>query len=458
MAFVSEPFARQELSGQVVNRRYMALVSLVAAFGGLLFGFDLVIISGTVPFFTDFFHLTLAQQGWAVGCINLGSAVGGLLAGHLSDILGRRWFLILCALLFAVTGIGTGWATSFGEFVMFRMLSGVAVGAAALVSPMYIAEMAPASLRGRLVAFYQLAIVTGLLLAYIVNYALLDAGTNNWRWMFSSQAVPAMLFFIGLFFVPESPRWLVKKNRFSQAFKVLNRVGDQDYAKIEMEAITKSFHNQGEGNLSDVFKPGVRRVLIIGCLIAVFSQIGGQNSVLSYAPVILSQTGVGTSSAFAQSVLLGLTFFLFTFVAIGTVDWLGRRKLLLYGSALLMVFLAGLSLCFHQGWTTGYAVLTLMLAFIGTYAATLGPVTWIAISEIFPNRVRGYAMGLATLALWIANFFTTSLFPVMQEKLGLATTFGIHAIICLVYFVFIRRFVPETKGKSLEEIETLLTK
>lgn len=458
MALISEHFAPAAPPVPfTLNRRYIARVCLVAALGGLLFGFDLVIISGAVPFFSRDFHLTSVQQGLAVGCINLGSALGALAAGRLSDTLGRRKFLLPCALLFALTGVGTGWAGSFGLFVLFRVLSGVAVGAAALVAPMYIAEIAPATLRGRLIAFYQLAIVVGLLLAYIANYALLDVGPNNWRWMFTSQAAPALLFFAGLFFVPESPRWLVKRQRLAQAHAVLHRVGGAAYSAAELAAIEGSVRTQSQESLADLLKPNLRRALGVGCLIAVFSQIAGQNSVLSYAPVIFAQTGIGATSSFAQSILVGVICFVCTFVAIGSVDRVGRRTLLLYGSLLLTLFLAGLAASFHFHWTTGYLVLGLVLAFVGTYSATLGPVTWVAVSEIFPTRVRGYAMAVATLTLWIANFFTTASFPILKEHFGLAVTFGLHAFICFAYFGVVWRYVPETKGKSLEEIETLMT-
>jgi MFS transporter, SP family, arabinose:H+ symporter len=391
-----------------------------------------------------------------VGCINLGAAIGALLAGKLSDTLGRRRLSLLCAFFFALTGIATGWANSFPLFIAMRVCSGVTMGAAALVCPMYIAEIAPAAWRGRLVAFYQLAIVTGLLLAYIANYLLLDTGAANWRWMFSSQAVPALLFFFGLFLVPESPRWLVQQGREAEARAVFERIGSPAYANAEIASVRRSFSQDAPTNWSAIWQPDIRHIVVIGSLIAVFSQIDGQNSVLSYAPTIFAQAGAGVSSAFAQSILVGLIFFLFTFVAIASVDRLGRRTLLLYGAVGLGLTLGGLSYCFATGLTTGYWVLAFVLAFVGTYAATLGPVTWVIVSELFPNRVRGGAMAVATLVLWIANYVTTSLFPVMQERLGLSATFGIHAFVCVVLFVFVRSYVPETKGKSLEEIEQAL--
>jgi sugar porter (SP) family MFS transporter len=342
-------------------------------------------------------------------------------------------------------------------FILFRMVSGIAVGAAALVCPMYIAEMSPAPLRGRMVAFYQLAITTGILLAYLANYLLLNTGENNWRWMFSSQSAPALLFFFGLFLVAESPRWLIRKRRDSDAQRVLERVGGTAYAKTEGDAIRQSFSKEIKEHVSDLFRRDVWYIVLIGIMIAVFSQADGQNSLFSYAPEIFKQAGMAQDSAFLQSVILGLINFVFTFVAIGTIDKVGRKKLLQYGSALLCLDAIALAAAFYLEWP-GVWILTFVLGFIAIYAATLGPVTWVALSEIFPNRIRGNAMALATLALWMANFFTTASFPILKAQLGLPATFMVHAAICLLYWFFVRTRVPETKGKSLEEIEILLTR
>lgn len=439
------------------NPNYVYLISAIAALGGVLFGFDLVIISGTVPFFTKFFNLTEGLTGWAVGCINIGAALGAVASGKLSDALGRKRLLLICAFLFAFTGFATGWATNFTFFIGARILSGMAVGVAALVCPVYIAEIAPGPIRGRLVTFYQLAIVSGLLLAYLSNYLLLNTGINNWRWMFSSQSVPAVLFFFGLFFVPESPRWLIKKNRTGKAISILNRIGGNAYAVREIDAAKNSFHQQVKERIGNLFKPDVAKIVMIGVAVAVFSQADGQNSLFSYAPVIFKQAGMPDNTAFLQSVILGVVNFIFTFVAIRFIDKAGRRKLLLYGALLLCLDAAALSGCFYWG-APGYLILVFVLGFIAIYAATLGPVTWVLLSEIFPNRIRGYAMGLATLSLWMANFFTTASFPLLKKYFGLPVTFLIHAGICLIYFLFVKSKVPETKGRSLEEIEKQLIK
>ena len=441
----------------VYNRNFVFIISAIAALGGVLFGFDLVIISGTVPFFTKYFNLSEGGVGWAVGCLNLGAAAGALLAGKLSDAFGRKKLLLFCAFLFAFTGFATGWATNFSFFICARLLSGVAVGIAALVCPVYIAEIAPGQLRGRLVTFYQLAIVCGLLIAYLSNYLLLNSGVNNWRWMFSSQSFPAILFLVGLIFVPESPRWLIKNRKDERAMDILAKIGGIEYAQKEAAFISKSFDNVVKESIGTLFKPGFSKIVVLGVVVAVFSQIDGQNSLFSYAPVIFKDAGMPENTAFLQSVILGVVNFICTFIAIKYIDKAGRRKLLQYGAMLLCLDAFALACCLYAG-VSGYFTLVFVLGFVGIYAATLGPVTWVLLSEIFPNLIRGNAMGLATLSLWIANFVTTASFPLMKKYFGQPATFAIHAAICLVYFFFVRAKVPETKGRSLEEIADQLMK
>jgi SP family arabinose:H+ symporter-like MFS transporter len=286
---------------------------------------------------------------------------------------------------------------------------------------------------------------------------LLNTGENNWRWMFSSQTVPALLFFGGLFFVPESPRWLIKKKRVTAATDILRKIGGTDYAFIEATNIKKSFASEVKENIRDLFKKDVKHIVLIGVVVAFFSQADGQNSLFSYAPVIFKQAGMAEDTAFMQSVIIGVVNFIFTFIAIIFIDKIGRRKLLLYGSFLLMIDALALAYCFYVG-ASGYFTLIFVLCFIAVYAATLGPVTWVILSEIFPNRIRSNSMALATLVLWIANFITTASFPILKAQFGLHVTFAIHAGICLIYFLFVKKRIPETKGKSLEEIELQLTK
>jgi MFS transporter, SP family, arabinose:H+ symporter len=439
-----------------INKGYVFLICTITALGGVLFGFDLVTISGAIQFLSSHFELNDYEKGWAVGCINLGCIGGSLCAGWLSDRWGRKKLLILCAILFAITGIGTGWASSFNWFVSFRLLSGVAVGAAALICPMYTAEISPAHLRGRMVSFYQLAITIGILLAYVSNYLLLDMGSDNWRWMFTAQSVPAIFFFLGLLFVAESPRWLIRKGRLVEAGEILSRIGGSTYASQQVNAIVVSFSHEVKERVVDIFKRKFLVILFIGVSIAFFSQAVGQNSLFSYAPEIFKQAGMGQEVAFMQSFIIGIINFLFTFIAITVIDRAGRKVLLRFGSILLFLDAMALAGAFYFHWG-GVSTLVFVLVFIAIYSATIGPVTWVALSEIFPNRIRGNAMAACTLVLWLANFFTTASFPVLKAQVGLPATFLLHGAICLVYFFFIQRNVPETKGKSLEEIERILT-
>ncbi len=437
-----------------LNKRYVFFISAITALGGVLFGFDLAIISGTIAFFSEHFALSEAGTGWAVGCINLGAALGAMIGGKLADSIGRKKLLLACAILFAVTGIWTGWATTFSLFVMARIVGGMAIGCAALVCPMYLAEIAPAQLRGRLVSFYQLAITLGILSAYLANYLLLDTGANNWRWMFASQAIPSFLFLVGLLAVPESPRWLFLVGRGDVAIQVLKEIGGRDYAAKESHAIYRSLQRSSGLSVKPLAK-GVFHIIAIGIMVALFSQLVGQNSILSYAPEIFKQSGVESSSAFLQSVVVGGILCVFTVVAIVGIDRAGRRKLLLWGAGLLALDASAIALAFYLQADPSWILLFILL-YIAVYAATLGPVTWVVLSEIFPNAVRGTAMSISTLALWIANFATTSSFPILKSGLGMPATFAIHGGIALLYVVYVGIWIPETKGKSLEEIQSAL--
>ncbi|MEO8764174.1 MAG: sugar porter family MFS transporter [Ginsengibacter sp.] len=437
----------------VYNRSYIFLICTIAALGGLLFGFDIANISGTIHFFSKHFQLNEISTGWAVGCISIGAATGALISGKISDMIGRKKTLLACAILFAITGVGTGWAGDFTTFIIFRILSGFAIGCASVVCPIYIAEISPAMFRGRLVAYYQLAITFGVLLAYFSNYLLLNTGPNNWRWMFSAQTVPAIFFFIGLFFVSESPRWLTGKGRENEALRVLERVGGLDFATAEVQAIHMSFSHALKENVQSLFSKDVFHIVITGIGIAIFSQIGGP--LTAYAPEIFKEAGMSENTAFLQSNIIGFILFIFTMVAIATIDKAGRKKLLLYGIALLMLDTLAISVGFYTH-VSGYWILTFALIFTGVYAATVGPVSWVVLSEIFPNRIRGNAMSLATLSLWIANFFVNGSFPIMRAHFGLPLTFGIYVPLFFIYFLFVYIRIPETKGKSLEEIERIL--
>ncbi len=450
--------------------RYVWLISCVAALGGLLFGWDWVVVGGAKPFFERYFALKdPALVGWANSCALVGCLIGSLVAGALSDKFGRKRLLIFAAFWFGVTSIGNGLASTFTVFVTWRILGGVAIGLASALSPMYIAEIAPAQMRGKLVAINQLTIVIGILLAQVINWSLvrhLPAGASDefirtswfgqsgWRWMFALTAVPSLLFLLSMFFVPESPRWLAKNGRNDAAHRVLARVGGNEYADSAMADIRSTLvAEQAERvRFAELFDPRLWRVLVLGVTLAVFQQWCGINVIFNYAEEIFKAAGYDISNVLSNIAWTGSVNLVFTFAALGTVDRRGRRPLMLFGAAGLTILYVALGAC-YRAHVSGWPMLILVLAAIGCYAMSLAPVTWVIISEIFPNRIRGAAMAVAVAALWIACFILTYTFPLLNAKLGAAGTFWLYAAICAGGFVFIQFKLPETKGKSLEEIE-----
>jgi sugar porter (SP) family MFS transporter len=452
------------------NYGYIWLISAVAAMGGLLFGWDWVVIGGAKPFFQRYFDLNSELQiGWANSCALIGCLVGAIISGALSDRLGRKRLLVVAALLFAVTSVGNGLAHNFSLFIAWRMLGGVAIGLASSLSPMYISEVAPAQMRGKLVSLNQLTIVVGILLAQYINWYLVRElppgatdefiknswfGQQGWRWMFGLTAVPALLFLLGMFLVPESPRWLAKNGQTERARDVLRRIGGVPYADAAVAEIQSTLASQEiqQVRFADLLEPKMAKVLVLGVVLAVFQQWCGINVIFNYAEEIFRAAGYDISSVLKNIAWTGSVNMMFTFVALGTVDRAGRRPLMLFGAGGLAVIYTAMGFCYAQG-VQGLPVLLLVLAAIGCYAMSLAPVTWVVISEIFPNRIRGAAMSMAVMALWIACFILTISFPFLNAMLGSAGTFWLYAAICVAGFVFIFFKLPETKGKSLEEIE-----
>ena len=360
-------------------------------------------------------------------------------------------------MLFGISGVGAGLADTLDTFVFFRFVGGIGVGAAAIVSPLYISETAPAAWRGRLVSLYQLAIVFGILLAYFCNYAFANIA-GGWRWMFAAQTFPALIFGLCLLAVPETPRWLVGRKRMSSALMILEKTLGSDAARTELALIERSFDASTGASLRELFDRDHRPVLVMGILIAVFQQVTGINAILYYAPTIFAKTGLDTSSSLLQTIALGGVNLVATLGAIALVDKLGRRSLLLSGSAVMGVALAAVALCFHYGYFQGYIVLALMLLYVAAFACTLGAVTWVYLAEVFPNRIRATAMSVATLALWLADFVVAYTFPMMNEHLSTAATLASSAVFCALALVYVRARVPETKGRRLEELEALFVK
>ena len=442
---------------KAANNFWVWQIALIAALGGFLFGFDTAVISGAIPYIKSYFHLDEYSLGWAVSCILIGCAAGALLAGRMADKYGRKNVLTACALLFALSGLGAGLSNSLEAFVLFRLVGGLGVGAAAMVPPMYIAELSPADKRGRLVAVYQLAIVLGILFAYFSNYLLDDTGSNNWRYIFASQFVPSVIFFFALFFVPESPRWLLQKNKTKEACRILQKMSGVE-AESEIEIIKTSFRQQPASVIKDLFSGTNRPIVLTGIVIAVAQQVTGINAVLYYAPVILKQTGLDTSTSLLQTIIIGVVNVVSTFIAIGLVDKVGRKKFLLAGSCIMGISLICISACFHYSYYQNYIVLLFTILYVGSFGCTLGAVTWVYLSEMFPNNIRSLALGAATLLLWLADFIVTYTFPLLLQKASTSGTLLFYAVCCVATFLFVRARVPETKGKSLEEIESVFTR
>jgi len=439
------------------NSLFLYFICLIATMGGLMFGFDVAIISGAVPFIQPYFHWNELQLGWGVSSLLVGAIIGAFGSGVLSDIYGRKKILIFVALFFAVSSAFTALATSSAIFISARLFGGLAVGAASVLSPMYVAEVAPPKNRGMLVAIYQLAIVLGILCSFTINYGLHNID-NSWRWMFATGIIPSVLFFVGLFFIPESPRWLYKADRKEESLTVLTKIGGESLAKVEIVEIAESLQgNHTSVSIGELFKPSARKVMIIGFLLAVLVQVSGINTIVDYAPKILLAAGVNISNALLQTSLVGLINFIFTFVAILFIDKAGRRTLYLIGSMGMVVTLVMLAISFYLK-MEGIFTLICILAFIAFFASCIGPVFWTLVSEIFPNRIRGKAVAFASFTQWIFNFLVVLLFPHFLASVGGAKTFLFLAFMSLLQWLFTYLYVPETKGKSLEEIEHAWTK
>jgi SP family sugar porter-like MFS transporter len=456
------------------NRGYIFAISVTAALGGLLFGYDWVVIGGAELFYEKYFRLVGALEiGWAMSSALIGALAGAMFAGAASDKLGRKPMLVAAGLLFVVTSIGTGSATDFPFFIANRLLGGVAIGIASNLSPLYIAEIAPASMRGRLVSLNQLTIALGVMAAQIVNWLIaqptpVGAGVDQlpfaswnvqiaWRWMFRVTAVPAAVFFGAMFLVPESPRWLAKKGRAVKAMRVLTKIGGAAYADRSVGEIEATLvHGDDKVHLRELFTPRMRRVLLLGTVVAVFQQWCGINVIYQYGSRIFAEAGYAVSGILFSIVITGIVGLLMTFVAIATVDRWGRRVLMLSGAfGLALIYLA-------TGWAyhaniKGVIPVVLVVAAIACYCYSLAPITWVILAEIFPNRIRGAAMSVSVVALWLANFVLSQTFPAMYKHLGLANCFWIYAGICVAGFLFVFFKLPETKGMTLEQIERQLS-
>ncbi|MFO8128896.1 MAG: sugar porter family MFS transporter [Bacteroidales bacterium] len=503
------------------NKGFTFRISLIVAMGGFLLGFDSAVISGTVPFIREYFRMNDMQLGWAVSCLILGAMMGNLSAGPLSSHFGRKSILIITALLFVISSLGSALATSYAMLIIARILGGIGVGAAILIAPVYIAEIAPAHKRGQLVSLNQLNIVIGISAAYFSNYFLLETGGNNWRWMLGVEVIPALLYFIFLFRVPRSPRWLCKAGKNEEAFVTLRKIGNEVFAMETMREIRQSLESKAEKvQWNSLFSKRLRFIMLIGFAIAFFQQITGINAIMYYAPTIFEQAGGGTESSFLQAIIVGFTNLVFTILALYLIDRLGRKMLLMIGTALMAIALVSTSIAFYQAYyeideelvlvlqkegvsselieniselnqrtygsekmmlnefkaLTGdddidelrplivkstlrinaIIVLISILLFVAAFAISLGPVMWALLSEIFPNYIRGFAISVVGFFNSLVSFSVTLLFPWELSVIGSAGTFLIYGILAFLAFVFAVRYIPETKGVSLENLEKQL--
>lgn len=465
------------------NNWYIFQIVLVAALGGLLFGYDWVVIGGAKPFYEPYFGLTGQENAWrsswAMSCALVGCLVGALSSGFLSDRYGRKKILVLAAIFFTGSSIWIALSRNFDEFIFARILGGVGIGLASAISPLYIAEIAPSKIRGRMVAINQLAIVIGVLAAQLANLFIYNLdpipenspaetivaswnGTYGWRWMFAAGALPALLFLILAFFNPESPRWLIGKNRAEEAKVIFKKIGGDNYAQQELVGVSDSLHMEGVLDTSavksqwhELKERKTLNIVWLGIFLAVFQQWSGINIIFNYADEIFTEAGFELSGLMMNIVLTGIVNLIFTIVAMKTVDRWGRRPLMILGSFLLAFLYLLLGLCYYFHLKGVFMVAVILLA-IATYATTLAPITWVLLSELFPNRIRGLAMSLAVSALWIASFFLVYTFKYINVALGAMGTFWLYGFICLVSGVVIVRCVPETKGQTLEQIESKL--
>ena len=461
-----------------INFSYLIFLSVVAALGGFLFGYDTAVISGTIAQVTQLFQLDALQQGWYVGCALVGSIVGVLFAGILSDKLGRKLTMVISAVLFSTSALGCALSADFAQLVVYRIIGGVGIGVVSIVSPLYISELAVAQYRGRLVSLYQLAVTVGFLGAYLVNYQLLawaESGTQLsadwlnkifitevWRGMLGMETLPAILFFIIIFFIPESPRWLIVRGKELKAVNILEKIYNSiTEAKSQLNETKSVLTSETKSEWSLLMKPGIFKAVIIGVCIAILGQFMGVNAVLYYGPSIFENAGLSGGDSLFYQVLVGLVNTLTTILALVIIDKVGRKKLVYYGVSGMVVSLILIGLYFLFGDSLGVSSLFLLVFFlfyVFCCAVSICAVVFVLLSEMYPTKVRGLAMSIAGFALWIGTYLIGQLTPWMLQNLTPAGTFFLFALMCVPYMLIVWKLVPETTGKSLEEIERYWTR
>lgn len=443
-------------------------LALIASLGGFLFGYDTAVISGTLAMVRQQFELNASMEGWYVSSALLGCILGVSGAGLLSDKYGRKRVLLLTGALFSISAIGCALSTSFSMLVLYRLVGGLGVGIASMLSPLYISEISPPAMRGRLVTLYQFAITIGILCAYFVNVWLLNTSNNPgfenlanfhlvfreevWRGMLGMEAIPALSFFILILFIPKSPRWLIVKGHTDHARKVLSRLVGKEQAKHEINEIEDTLALE-KGSWKMLLAPGIKMAVFIGVTLAVLQQFTGIDAIIYYGPRIFEEAGFALSDALGGQVVIGIINVVFTVIAIFTIDIFGRKRLLLTGTAGMFVSLILIGILFAAGKAGSILLLSLVLVFIACFAFSLGPVVWVILSEIYPTKIRGRAMSIATIAVWIGTFIIGQLIPISLDSLGPDVTFWIFAFFCIPTIYIGWKLLPETKGRTLEDIE-----
>jgi SP family xylose:H+ symportor-like MFS transporter len=448
------------------KKRYISFIAMSAALGGLLFGYDTAVISGAIGNLTQYFHLSSVETGWAISSALVGCLLGAMVSDFSSTKYGRKNTMIFAAILFILNSIGTAIPNSFTMFVIFRIIGGIGVGIASMVVPMYIAEIAPPKRRGALVGNYQLAIVIGIVLVYFVNYFIALQGDANWnlnigwRWMFGSEILPSILFLVFIFLIPESPRWLIQKGKPTEATVVLEKINPlEDVVSIQNE-IQNSIKQETKTQWQTLFKKEFKVVLFVGIGLSVLQQLTGINAILYYAPEIFKSLGSSTDASLLETSMLGVVNLIFTLISIYFVDRMGRKPLLYIGSIGMSVALLAVGTFIYFN-SVGNWVLPFLLLFMASFSISWGPIVWVLLSEIFPNKIRSLALAISVFIQWIANFVVTQFFPSLVENNWLnahfngAFPFYLFSIICLFSLVFVWKKVPETKNKTLEEMDEL---
>lgn len=441
--------------------RKLYLYTFVAALGGFLFGFDTAVINGALPFFRDHFNLTGKLEGLAVSSAIFGCVAGALFIGIPGDKYGRRYMLRIMAVLFVISAVGSGLATSVYVFMIFRIIGGLAIGGASVLSPMYISEISPTAYRGRLTITFQMSVVIGILVAFATDLALINTGVNNWRWMFISGAIPSLLFFVLLFFVGRSPRWLVKKGNYAEAGEVLKSLNPGEDISLMLEEIKGSINSDVADHLRYMFSKPYLRLMIIGILVGMFNQFTGIAVVMIYSSDIFRAAGFSTQSAILQTVIVGFTNLSFTIIAMFFIDRIGRKKMLLIGSVGMSIFLAVFSIIFFYD-IRGFLPMIFMIAFVACFAFSQGAVVWVLFAEMFPNNIRAKGSSVGSFSHWVFYTLLLFVFPLIKKSFpdnrGIGYVFAFFAVVTFASFFFFRKYLVETKGKSLEELEKEIVK